>query len=102
MAQGLIWLMNAEGVRSPLNIANANEFTVRELAEEVAMICGSEVRIKYMPLPPDDPKQRKPDITRAQQWLNWNPTIELREGLQRTVAYFAARLGRSQESAALA
>lgn len=99
LVEGLIRLMNTEGVHDPVNIGNPNEFTIRELAGEVAKICGSEVRIKYMPLPPDDPRQRKPDITRARELLNWNPTIELREGLARTVSYFAERLTKNTDAA---
>lgn len=98
LVEGLIRLMNTEGVHDPVNIGNPREFTIRELAEEVAKICGSEVRIKYMPLPPDDPKQRQPDITRAWELLNWNPTIELREGLARTVSYFAERLKKNRDA----
>lgn len=98
LVEGLIRLMNTEGVHDPVNIGNPREFTIRELAEEVAKICGSEVRIKYMPLPPDDPKQRQPDITRARELLNWNPTIELREGLARTVSYFAERLTKNRDA----
>ncbi|MGI8656227.1 MAG: UDP-glucuronic acid decarboxylase family protein [Pyrinomonadaceae bacterium] len=99
LVEGLIRLMNTEGVHDPVNIGNPNEFTIRELAGEVAKICGSEVRIKYMPLPPDDPRQRKPDISRARELLNWNPTIELREGLARTVSYFAERLTKNTDAA---
>ncbi len=99
LVEGLIRLMNTEGVHDPVNVGNPNEFTIRELAEEVAAICGSEVRIKYMPLPPDDPRQRKPDITRARELLRWNPTIELREGLARTVSYFAERLTKNTDAA---
>ncbi len=98
LVEGLIRLMNTEGAHDPVNIGNPREFTIRELAEEVAKICGSEVRIKYMPLPPDDPKQRQPDITRARESLNWNPTIELREGLARTVSYFAERLKKNRDA----
>ncbi len=92
LVEGLMRLMNKDGVHDPVNLGNPGEFTIKELAEEVASICGAGARIKYCPLPQDDPKQRKPDITRAQQLLNWTPTIPLREGLQRTVADFAARV----------
>jgi UDP-glucuronate decarboxylase len=93
LVEGLIGLMNTDGMYEPVNLGNPGEFTIKELAEEVARICGVEVGVKYCPLPEDDPKQRRPDITRAQQLLNWNPTIPLREGLERTVAYFSARIG---------
>jgi len=72
----------------PVNIGNPNEFTIRQLAERVIELTGSKSRIVYMPLPNDDPKQRKPDITLAQQKLNWNPVVQLEEGLQKTIAYF--------------
>jgi UDP-glucuronate decarboxylase len=75
-----------------VNLGNPGEFTIRELAEEVKRACNSEVEIKYLPLPQDDPRQRKPDITRAGQLLGWNPTIPLREGLEKTVAYFSERI----------
>lgn len=93
-------LMNTDGVHDPVNIGNPGEFTIKELAEEVARICGASARIKYCPLPQDDPKQRKPDITRALQILNWSPTIPLREGLERTVAYFAERVHVAQKTSA--
>jgi len=72
----------------PVNIGNPNEFTIRQLAERVIELTGSKSRIVYMPLPNDDPKQRKPDITLAQEKLNWNPVVQLEEGLQKTIAYF--------------
>lgn len=93
LVEGLIRLMNAEAedVHLPVNLGNPGEFTIRELAEEVARLCGREVRIKYCPLPQDDPKQRRPDITRAERLLGWRPIVPLREGLQKTIAYFAER-----------
>jgi UDP-glucuronate decarboxylase len=94
LIEGLIRLMNTDGIHQPVNLGNPTEFTIKELAEEVARLCGSKTEIKYLPLPEDDPKQRKPDIARAQQLLKWNPTISLREGLEKTVTYFAERLKR--------
>lgn len=91
LIEGLIRLMNADGIHDPVNLGNPSEFTIKELAEEVKRICGSSVEIKYLPLPQDDPRQRKPDITRARQLLSWEPQIPLREGLKKTVAYFAER-----------
>ncbi|HVF87165.1 MAG TPA: UDP-glucuronic acid decarboxylase family protein [Pyrinomonadaceae bacterium] len=92
LVEGLIRLMNTDGVHDPVNVGNPGEFTMRQLADEIAEVCGSEVKIRHCPLPQDDPKQRKPDITRAQELLGWSPTVPLREGLTRTVAYFAARI----------
>jgi UDP-glucuronate decarboxylase len=98
LVEGLMRLMNTDGIHDPVNLGNPGEFTIKELAEEVARICGTGARIKYCPLPQDDPKQRKPDITRARQLLNWSPTIPLREGLERTVADFAGRVRLAQKA----
>ncbi|HEX8493351.1 MAG TPA: UDP-glucuronic acid decarboxylase family protein [Pyrinomonadaceae bacterium] len=98
LVEALIRLMNTDGVHDPVNLGNPGEFTIKELAEEVARICGTGARIKYCPLPQDDPRQRKPDITRAQKLLNWSPTIPLREGLEHTIAYFAERVGVAQNT----
>ena len=94
LVEGIIRLMNteAEKIHRPVNIGNPGEFTMNELANEVAKATGKEIKIKYLPLPQDDPKQRKPDITRAKELLNWSPTIQLAEGLKKTVAYFAERV----------
>lgn len=91
LVEGIIRLMNTEteDIHNPVNIGNPGEFTMNELADEVAKATGKDVKIKHLPLPKDDPKQRKPDITRAQELLNWSPTIPLAEGLKKTVAYFA-------------
>ena len=94
LIEGLTRLMNVDGIYEPVNLGNPSEFTIKELAEEVARICSTNTEIKYMPLPQDDPRQRKPDITRAQQLLKWNPTIPLSKGLEKTVAYFSERLKR--------
>lgn len=93
LVEGLIRLMNRDQAHEPVNLGNPGEFTIKELAEEVARICGVEANMKFDPLPQDDPKQRQPDITRARQLLDWNPTIPLREGLKKTVAYFSERRG---------
>src|SRR5437588_8149425 len=99
LVDGLVRLMNVEegaqrefDVHEPVNVGNPGEFTMRELADEVARAAGVEVRTRFCPLPQDDPKQRRPDITRAQRLLGWEPTVPLREGLKRTVAYFAERI----------
>ena len=73
----------------PVNLGNPGEFTMKELAEEVGKATGRDVQIKYLELPQDDPKQRKPNIERAQKLLNWNPTVPLAEGLKHTVNYFS-------------
>ncbi|MFZ0061387.1 MAG: UDP-glucuronic acid decarboxylase family protein [Pyrinomonadaceae bacterium] len=92
LVEGLIRLMNAEALHEPVNLGNPVEFTIKELAAEVIAACGSKSDLKYLPLPEDDPRQRKPNIERAQTRLGWNPTIQLREGLKKTVAYFSSRL----------
>ncbi|MEZ5428149.1 MAG: UDP-glucuronic acid decarboxylase family protein [Pyrinomonadaceae bacterium] len=94
LIEGMIRLMNADGedIHLPVNIGNPGEFTMNELAAEVTQTVGREIKITHLPLPQDDPKQRQPDITRARQLLGWEPTVPLREGLKKTVAYFAQRL----------
>lgn len=93
LIEGLIGLMNVEAVHDPVNLGNANEFTIKELADEVSRACNVATKIRYLPLPADDPEQRRPDTTRAEQILGWAPRIQLREGLQHTVAYFGQRFG---------
>jgi UDP-glucuronate decarboxylase len=88
LVEALIRLMNVADVHDPVNLGNPGEFTIRQLADEVIKMCGSKSEIVYLPLPEDDPKQRQPNITRAQTLLGWNPTIALNEGLAKTVAYF--------------
>lgn len=92
LIEGLIRLMNTDDLHEPVNLGNPGEFTIKELAGEVVRICGSDSGLTYLPLPQDDPRQRRPDISRAQALLGWNPTISLREGLEKTVAYFKARV----------
>jgi len=99
LIEALIRLMNTEGVHEPVNLGNPGEFTIKQLAEEVVRICGSDSGFKYLSLPQDDPRQRKPDITRAQTLLGWNPTIPLREGLEKTVLYFKEHSDSNQHSA---
>ncbi|ACA19007.1 NAD-dependent epimerase/dehydratase [Methylobacterium sp. 4-46] len=79
-------------VTGPINIGNPGEFTIRELAEIVLEVTGSRSRLVHRPLPPDDPKQRRPDIAKARRILNWEPQVDLRAGIARTVAYFDAFL----------
>jgi len=100
LVEALIRLMNVEGMHDPVNLGNPGEFTIKDLADEVARSCDVPVRTRYLPLPEDDPQQRRPDITRAQQLLGWSPTISLREGLKPTIAYFAKRLKKSKREVA--
>lgn len=98
LIEGFVRLMNteAENIHLPVNIGNPGEFTMNELAAEVEKAVGKPVKIKSMPLPQDDPKQRQPDITRATNLLGWKPTVPLAEGLKKTVAYFAEDLKKAK------
>jgi len=91
--------MDAEpGIDGPVNLGNPQEFTIAELARLIIKLSGSSSRIVHEPLPTDDPRQRRPDIARAGQLLDWQPTVGLREGLLRTIAYFESDLIRRQRS----
>lgn len=82
-------LMKApDDVPLPINLGNSAEFTIRELAEQVIELTGAKSSMVFRPLPQDDPTQRKPNISRAKEHLNWEPTVALREGLEATIAYF--------------
>jgi dTDP-glucose 4,6-dehydratase len=74
----------------PVNVGNPNEFTVRQLAERVIALTDSKSKLEFRPLPEDDPKVRKPDIARARERLHWEPSVELDEGLRRTIEFFRA------------
>lgn len=90
---GLVKLMDTPAqVTGPINLGNPNEFTIRELAEAVIAACNSNSRIIHETLPSDDPKQRKPDVSRAETILQWKPRVELFEGLSNTVTYFEKKL----------
>ncbi len=94
MIDGLIRLMNSpDEVTGPINLGNPQEFSILELAETVIRLSGSKSKIIYKPLPPDDPKQRCPDITLARKVLGWQPCIPLEEGLKRTIEYFRRLFG---------
>jgi UDP-glucuronate decarboxylase len=105
LIEGMVRLMNVEegshpsiDVHDPVNIGNANEFTMRELADEVTRATGAASQVRYCPLPADDPRQRRPDLTRAKGLLAWSPTVQLAEGLKRTVAYFRESLAKNGEA----
>lgn len=85
--EGLVRLFHSS-VEGPVNIGNPDEFTILELAEEVRELMDAEVSIQFRPLPEDDPKVRRPDISRARELLSWTPRISLHEGLRRTIPYF--------------
>ena len=89
LVRGLIALMETgPGTTGPINIGNPNEFTVRELAEKVIELTGSSSQIVQEALPQDDPKQRQPDISKARDELGWEPTVQLEQGLAKTIDYF--------------
>jgi UDP-glucuronate decarboxylase len=93
LVEGLIRLMESPAeVTGPVNIGNPAEFTIRALAELVVEQTGSQSELAYMPLPQDDPRQRRPDISLAKAKLNWEPKVALADGLKPTIAYFAERL----------
>jgi UDP-glucuronate decarboxylase len=92
LVEGLVRLMNAEGLNKPVNLGNPGEFTIKQLAEEVMRICGSNSGFNYLPLPEDDPRQRQPDITTAKTALGWNPVVPLAQGLEKTVQYFREKI----------
>jgi UDP-glucuronate decarboxylase len=89
LIDGFMGLMATDAsVTGPMNLGNPTEFTIRELADVIREIVGSRVPIIQLPLPQDDPKQRKPDITHARKLLNWEPQVQLKRGIEATVSYF--------------
>jgi len=89
--RGFLALLDSD-VTTPVNIGNDNEYTIKQLAELAIEVTGSSSELTYLPLPQDDPMQRQPDLTKARTLLGWEPRIQLREGLERTAAYFRERL----------
>lgn len=98
LLEGLIRLMETpDKFTGPVNLGNPNEFTIKELAEEVIDLTGTKSKLIYLPLPEDDPTQRKPDISLAKKELNnWEPVIQLREGLGKTVEYFSELIRKNE------
>ena len=93
LIEGFVRLMAApDDVIGPINLGNPGEFTIRQLAELVIDMTGSKSEMVFKPLPQDDPTQRRPDISRAKEKLGWEPTVPLKEGLARTIAYFERKL----------
>ncbi len=93
LIEGFVRLMDTdEDIDGPVNIGNPSEITVNELAHQVIALAGSRSRLVYHPLPIDDPRRRKPDISRALTHLHWSPQVPLQDGLKRTIAYFTAEL----------
>ena len=89
LIEGMIKMMNnQEEFVGPVNLGNPNEFTIKELAGKIINLTGSRSKIVFKPLPEDDPKQRQPDITLAKEKLNWEPKVNLEDGLKKTIEYF--------------
>lgn len=89
LVEGFIRLMNADdSVVGPINLGNPGEFTMLELAEKVLRLTGSSSKLVHLPLPQDDPKQRRPDIGKAKKYLGWEPKVALEQGLEHTIEYF--------------
>ena len=92
LIEGFVRLMNQSQTVGPMNLGNPGEFTMLELAQHVLKLTKSKSKIVYQPLPADDPKQRRPDITLAKKILKWEPKVPLDEGLKRTIAYFKTQI----------
>lgn len=88
LIEAMVRMMEQTDDVGPINVGNPNEFTVRELAETILRLTGSRSQLEFMPLPPDDPIMRQPDITRARKVLGWSPSVELEDGLRHTIDYF--------------
>lgn len=89
LVDGMVRMMNSEeGFTGPVNLGNPNEITMKSLAELILQMTNSKSEIVYMPLPQDDPTQRKPDIKLAREKLEWEPKISLENGLQKSIEYF--------------
>lgn len=92
LVEGFVRLMDSDLQATPVNLGNPGEFTIAELAEIVLRLTGSKAEVQHLGLPQDDPTRRKPDISRAREALNWEPSIPLEQGLKSTIAYFEGRL----------
>ena len=93
LISGLIGLMNTgDEVTGPINLGNPGEFSMRELADMIIRLAGSQSKVTFKPLPPDDPTQRQPDITLAKSVLGWSPKVPIEEGLTKTIEYYRGRL----------
>ena len=93
LVEAMLRMMNTEkGFTGPINLGNPAEFTISELAEKVVGLVGSKSKVVWKPLPEDDPRQRKPDISLAKGKLDWEPKVNLEDGLKETIAYFKRTL----------
>lgn len=99
MVDGLIGLMESKVADGPVNLGNPHEVDVNDLVERILRLTGSASTVVHRPLPVDDPRRRKPDISRAKRLLGWEPKVELEQGLQATIAWFAEERGTVREAA---
>ncbi|UBF28345.1 SDR family oxidoreductase [Kovacikia minuta CCNUW1] len=91
LVEGLIRLMNSDHL-GPVNLGNPEEYTILQLAQMIQQMVNPESEIQFKPLPQDDPRRRRPDITRAQEWLGWQPSVSVQTGLKQTIEDFQARI----------
>ncbi len=92
LVQGLVRLMVCPGCHDPVNLGNPEEYSILEVARKILALTGSPSPLSFLPLPPDDPVQRRPDIRRARERLGWQPSISLKDGLKETIPYFVRQL----------
>jgi len=92
LIEGMVRMMNVEKFIGPVNLGNPEEYTILEFAQKIIAMTGSKSAITYKPLPSDDPQQRQPDITLAEQKLGWKPRVTVEDGLKRTIEYFKKEL----------
>jgi UDP-glucuronate decarboxylase len=104
LIDGMVRLMNVSehadpslDIHEPVNVGNAEEFTMRDLATEIGRAVGKKIGVRYCPLPADDPRQRRPELSKAHRLLGWKPAISFQEGIRLTVEYFAQRISRKSE-----
>jgi UDP-glucuronate decarboxylase len=102
MIRGLIAMMESgPDIIGPINLGNPHEFSIRDLAELILELTGSRSKIVHRPLPEDDPRKRRPDISEAERLLGWHPATELKEGLVKTIPYFEQLLAKGGVESAL-
>ena len=94
LVKALIKMMEQDGFIGPVNLGNPSEFTILQLAEKIKEKLSSTTKIKFMPLPQDDPKQRQPNISLAKEKLGWEPTVSLDDGLSKAIDYFRKELNK--------
>ena len=88
LVEGMLRMMKRGNITGPINLGNPNEITVKELAQEIIRLTASSSEVTYTPLPEDDPKKRQPDISLAKEMLDWQPSVSLENGLEKTIKYF--------------